>query len=137
MGSPLKLSPRSRVPELPTLADLLQQPAVRDGLQWFSRERHWITEQHVQLCRIPAPTFLEGRRAEWMVAQLRILGWDARIDRGGNVVAWPEAARGPFVALTAHLDTVLAPRVAEDIRIEPDGTLRGPGVSDNGAGLAA
>jgi acetylornithine deacetylase/succinyl-diaminopimelate desuccinylase-like protein len=41
------------------------------------------------------------------------------------------------VALTAHLDTVLAPRVQEDIRVEPDGTLRGPGVSDNGAGLAA
>ncbi len=72
-----------------------------------------------------------------MVAQLRTLGWDARIDRGGNVIAWPEATRGQFVALTAHLDTVLAPRVAEDIRIEPDGTLRGPGVSDNGAGLAA
>ena len=101
------------------------------------RERQWINEQHVQLCRIPAPTFLEGRRAEWMVAQLRCLGWDARIDRGGNVVAWPEGARGPFVALTAHLDTVLAPRVPEDIRVEPDGTLRGPGVSDNGAGLAA
>lgn len=72
-----------------------------------------------------------------MVGQMRALGWDARVDRGGNVISWPEAARGPFVALTAHLDTVLAPRVPEDIRVDPDGTLRGPGVSDNGAGLAA
>ncbi len=40
------------------------------------------------------------------------------------------------MALTAHLDTVLAPRIKEDISVEPDGTLRGPGVSDNGAGLA-
>ena len=53
------------------------------------------------------------------------------------MTAWSEGARGPFVALTAHLDTVLAPRVPEDIRVEGDGTLRGPGVSDNGAGLAA
>lgn len=44
---------------------------------------------------------------------------------------------GPYVALTAHLDTVLAPRVKEDITVEPDGRFRGPGISDNGAGLAA
>lgn len=138
MGSPLKLSPRTRGAEQhPSLSELIQLPAIREALQWFSRERQWITEQQLQICRIAAPTFLEGRRAEWMVAQLRNLGWDARIDRGGNVIAWPEATRGQFVALTAHLDTVLAPRVAEDIRIEPDGTLRGAGVSDNGAGLSA
>jgi acetylornithine deacetylase/succinyl-diaminopimelate desuccinylase-like protein len=106
-------------------------------MAWFARERAWINQQHLQLCRIPAPTFLEGQRAEWMVAQLRSYGWDARIDRGGNVTAWFDGSRGPFVALTAHLDTVLAPRVPEDIRVDGDGTLRGPGVSDNGAGLAA
>jgi acetylornithine deacetylase/succinyl-diaminopimelate desuccinylase-like protein len=39
--------------------------------------------------------------------------------------------------LTAHLDTVLAPRTPDDIKVQPDGTFRGPGVSDNGAGLAA
>src|SRR3954447_2875134 len=138
MGSPLKLSPKTRGSEQhPSLSELIQLPAIREAMQWFSRERQWITEQHLQLCRIPAPTFLEGRRADWMVTQLRTLGWDARIDRGGNVIAWPESSRGPYVALTAHLDTVLAPRVPEDIRLEPDGTLRGPGVSDNGAGLAA
>ncbi len=137
MGSPLKITPRTRPSDIPQLNELLQAPAIREGLLWFSRERSWINEQHLQLCRIPAPTFLEGRRAEWMVNALRGLGWDARIDRGGNVIAWPEATRGSFVALTAHLDTVLAPRVPEDIRLDGDGTMRGPGVSDNGAGLAA
>ena len=53
----------------------------------------------------------------------------------GNVVAQVDAnARGPFIALTAHLDTVLAPRTPDDIKIQPDGTMLGPGVSDNGAG---
>ncbi|MBC8164594.1 MAG: M20/M25/M40 family metallo-hydrolase [Bryobacteraceae bacterium] len=137
MGSSLKSTPPSRPPDPVPLSELVQTQTVRESLQWFARERQWINEQHLNLCRIPAPTFLEGRRAEWMVTQFRALGWDARIDRGGNVVAWPEAARGPFIALTAHLDTVLAPRVPEDIRLEPDGTFRGPGVSDNGAGLAA
>ncbi len=45
--------------------------------------------------------------------------------------------RPPYVALTAHLDTVLAPRTKEDISVDADGRFRGPGVSDNGAGLAA
>ena len=44
---------------------------------------------------------------------------------------------GPLIALTAHLDTVLAPRTKEDISIDREGDMRGPGVSDNGAGLAA
>jgi tripeptide aminopeptidase len=108
---------------------------VRECLQWFTREKQWINEMHLQLCRIPAPTFLEGERALWFVEQLRALGWDASIDRAGNVVAW--LGDGPYVALTAHLDTVIAPRAKEDITIEADGRFRGPGVSDNGAGLAA
>ena len=41
------------------------------------------------------------------------------------------------MALTAHLDTVIAPRNKDDIAVEPDGRFPGPGVSDNGAGLAA
>src|ERR1700716_3336566 len=118
---------------------LLRSSNVRDLLQWFSRERQWINEQHVQLCRIPAPTFLEQKRADWMVAQFRALGWEARIDRAGNVIAQVQAKPAPssYVALTAHLDTVLAPRTSEDISIAPDGRLTGPGVADNGAGLAA
>src|SRR5580700_1241583 len=111
---------------------------IRECLQWFTREKQWINDIHLQLCRVPAPTFLEQERAEWIVAQFRNLGWEAHIDRAGNVIATPHAhAEGPYVALTAHLDTVLAPRIKEDIGVEPDGRFRGPGISDNGAGLAA
>ncbi len=39
--------------------------------------------------------------------------------------------------MTAHLDTVLAPRTEDEIKVAADGRLLGPGVSDNGAGLAA
>jgi tripeptide aminopeptidase len=113
-------------------------PGMRECLQWFTREKLWINDIHLQLCRVPAPTFLEQERAEWTAAQFRNIGWESHIDRAGNVVAMPDAhSDGPYVALTAHLDTVLAPRVKEDIGIEPDGRFRGPGVSDNGAGLAA
>ncbi|HUS08188.1 MAG TPA: M20/M25/M40 family metallo-hydrolase [Bryobacteraceae bacterium] len=119
--------------------NLLQSKWVRELMQWFTRERQWINEQHLQVCRIPALTFLEQKRAEWMVAQFKSLGWEARLDRGGNVIAQLDAKPQPasFVALTAHLDTVLAPRKAEEIGVAADGTFTGPGVADNGAGLAA
>ena len=128
--------------ESPPLAKLLAEaadsPALRDALQWFVREKQWINEQHLQLCRVPAPTFFEQRRAEWMLAQFRSIGCVARIDRAGNVIAHPvENREGPYIALTAHLDTVLSPRNNEDVFVAPDGRLNGPGVSDNGAGLAA
>jgi acetylornithine deacetylase/succinyl-diaminopimelate desuccinylase-like protein len=117
---------------------LADRPGIREALQWFTREKQWVNEIHLQLCRVPAPTFLEQQRAEWLAAQFRSIGWHVGIDRAGNVLASLEAEpQGPLIALTAHLDTVLAPRLKEDISVDPDGDLRGPGVSDNGAGLSA
>src|ERR1019366_8956970 len=121
-----------------SVAGLVALPAVRACLDWFRRERVWITEQHLKLCRIPAPTFFEQKRAEWIAARFRDLEWDSKIDRAGNVVAsFPGRRETPQIAVTAHLDTVLAPRAPEDIKAQPDGKLLGPGVSDNGAGLSA
>jgi acetylornithine deacetylase/succinyl-diaminopimelate desuccinylase-like protein len=117
------------------LGGLTENRVVRECLQWFTREKQWINEVHLQLCRIPAPTFLEGERAEWFVEQFRSFGWEASLDRAGNAVA--VVGEEPFIGLTAHLDTVIAPRNKDEITIEPDGRFRGPGVSDNGAGLTA
>jgi tripeptide aminopeptidase len=117
------------------LGEFTENRAVRECLQWFTREKQWINDIHLQVCRVPAPTFLEQERAAWFLEQIRSYGWNASIDRAGNVVA--ALGDGPYVALTAHLDTVIAPRNKEDISVETDGRFRGPGVSDNGAGLAA
>jgi acetylornithine deacetylase/succinyl-diaminopimelate desuccinylase-like protein len=114
---------------------LAELQEVKERLQFFTREKQWINEIQLQVCRVPAPTFLESERAAWVLEQLRGFGWEAAIDRAGNVIATSGAE--PFVALTAHLDTVLAPRNKEDISLDTDGRLHGPGVSDNGAGLAA
>jgi acetylornithine deacetylase/succinyl-diaminopimelate desuccinylase-like protein len=120
------------------VSEIANAPAIREALQFFARDKQRITEQQLQLCRVSAPTFFEQKRAEWMLAQFKALGAVTRIDRGGNVIAHPvENREGPYVALTAHLDTVLAPRNIEEVSIDPDGRLHGPGVSDNGAGLAA
>ena len=121
-----------------SVGELAESPGVRECMQWFTRERQWINEQHTRLVRIPAPTFFEQQRAEWMAAQFSSLGCKVQTDGAGNIVARPiKTPEAPSVVLSAHLDTVLAPRSPSEIVVEPDGKLRGPGVADNGAGLAA
>ena len=73
-----------------------------------------------------------------MADQFRALGCGAEIDRAGNVVAsaparWRRAAGGShgasrYRAGAAHQG---------EITVDGDGKLLGPGVSDNGGGLAA
>jgi len=115
--------------------EIAELAGVKDCLQFFTREKQWINEIQLQLCRVPAPTFMEQERAAWFLEQFRGFGWETSIDRSGNVIA--VSGGEPFVALTAHLDTVLAPRTKDDISTGADGRFHGPGVSDNGAGLAA
>ena len=120
------------------VGDLADRPGVREALQHFTKDKQWVNDIHLQLCRVAAPTFHELARAEWMAAQFRALGWHAGIDSEGNVlVSLDPHPDGLLVAMTAHLDTVLAPRIKEDISVDPEGVMQGPGVSDNGAGLAA
>ena len=122
----------------PPLGALAESDGVRECLQFFTREKRWINERHLEICRIPAPTFQEQERAAHLAGLLGGMGYETQIDRAGNVVTPVVYDRGaPFVAVTAHLDTVLAPRLAGDIELRPNGVLAGPGVADNGAGLAA
>ncbi len=129
------------------LGELAEQPGIREALQWFTREKQWVNDIHLQVCRVPAPTFMEQERAEWMSSTLRSFGWHTAIDRAGNVLAslmpgfgpqnLTQGSDGPLVALTAHLDTVLNPRSKDDISVDAAGDFHGPGVCDNGVGLAA
>jgi tripeptide aminopeptidase len=129
--------PPSLAPGVPSVTALAAARGIKEALLLLSKDKQWVNEKHLALCRIPSPTFFEQKRAEWMQQQFRALGCEATIDPAGNVVAFlsPNPA-GPYVAVTAHLDTVLAPRTPEEVYTQPDGTFRGPGVSDNGAGLA-
>jgi hypothetical protein len=117
---------------------LAESEGARECLQFFTREKRWINERHLEVCRIPAPAFQEQDRATYLARVLNDIGAEAQIDRAGNVTASFLYQRGaPFVALAAHMDTVLAPRLASDVALKPNGRMEGPGVSDNGAGLAA
>ena len=54
-----------------SISGLTHAPGVRACQEWFRKERAWINEQHLSLCRIAAPTFFEQKRAEWMAEKFR------------------------------------------------------------------
>jgi tripeptide aminopeptidase len=120
------------------IAQIAGRSELTEAQRWFVRERSWINDVHLQLCRIPAATFFERQRADWFRLQLENLGWTAHIDRAGNVLATFGEAEGPrTLVVSAHLDTVFAPNRPEEVYFAPDGRIIGPGTSDNGAGLSA
>ena len=86
------------------VSEIAQSGGMREALRWLTREKQWITDMQIQLCRIPAPTFLEHERAAWMLNQFRELGCTAHIDQVGNVIAAPDrvADNLPIIAITAH-----------------------------------
>src|SRR6185437_14495838 len=56
--SPLSTLAR-RAPSVRRIAQLAEQPHLAAAQKWFTRERTWINDIHVQVCRIPAATFFE------------------------------------------------------------------------------
>jgi tripeptide aminopeptidase len=97
-----------------------------------------IVRVQVAVSEIAAPTGEEQRRAAWIARRFTSLGLsDIRSDAAGNVIGRRRGVRaGPAVAVCAHLDTVFPRGTA--VRVRQDGELLlGPGIGDNGRGLAA
>jgi tripeptide aminopeptidase len=114
-----------------------------DAYRDLSRERRWLTEREadvlrsqVEIARIPAPTGDERERALHVASELEAAGLSASIDEAGNVVALASGAyEAAPVVVCAHLDTVFPEETDLDVR--RDGSrLVGPGICDNGRGLA-
>jgi tripeptide aminopeptidase len=111
--------------------------AVRSALGWFSRNLTLINEQQAHLTEIPAPPFQEAQRAVAVRALLAASGLQVSIDQTGNVIGELRGATDKeLVMLSAHLDTVFPP--GTDVTVHRDANrMSGPGISDNGTGLAA
>lgn len=87
----------------------------------------------LELAAVPAPTFSEGARADWL--ERRLAGAPGRSERdpAGNLL-WRWGAGRPRVLVLAHLDTVFPAETP--LRFERSGArLVGPGIGDNAAAL--
>lgn len=97
-----------------------------------------ILRSQIAVAQIAAPTGEEAERGAWVSRRFRDCGLsDIHTDAAGNVIARRPgaAASAEPVVICAHLDTVF-PRET-DLAIRRDGErLVGPGINDNGRGLA-
>lgn len=113
-------------------------PPLQEACAHLEAINAQVLEWQCAVTRIAAPTGAESARAAWMAAQFAALGWsDVRVDATGNVIArrpGGDATRSA-VWCCSHLDTVFDGVVPQ---VELRGTrLTGPGIGDNGRGLAA
>jgi tripeptide aminopeptidase len=120
---------------------VFQNTRVRAALDWLEKNSGAVTETQIRLTEIAAPPFQESERAQAMKKLFESAGLPAQIDKTGNVIAVLRGASGKTgqtesVVISAHLDTVFPPGTATRVRRE-GGRLIGPGISDNGTGLAA
>jgi acetylornithine deacetylase/succinyl-diaminopimelate desuccinylase-like protein len=116
---------------------LAQNPQVQAALAWFETHLNWINDEQARLTEIPAPPFAETKRAEAVKVLLAAVGLDVHLDKMGNVIGELRGANDSEVVLVAaHLDTVFPADTEIKVRREK-GKMYGPGISDNGTGLAS
>ncbi|MGH9717831.1 MAG: M20/M25/M40 family metallo-hydrolase [Candidatus Acidiferrales bacterium] len=119
------------------VAKIAEDSRCARAFAWIERNCSWVTEQQIRLTEIPAPEFHESRRAEALKALLSVAGFKVRLDSVGNVVAErPGSDKEKVVLLAAHIDTVFPEDTDVSVRRESR-RLIAPGISDNGAGIAA
>jgi tripeptide aminopeptidase len=119
------------------VARLAAQSEVRTALAWFRSHEPRLAEYQVEAARIAAPPFGESARGAWLADRFREIGLsEVTIDSVGNVFGVHAGYGSRYVALSAHIDTVFPATTPLNIR-QQGSKLYGPGVSDNGAGIAA
>jgi len=101
-----------------------------------------VTELAVQIQKIPAPTFEEKKRAEFVCALFAEEGLvDVSIDEAGNAYGRLQAGQARVASakpliISAHLDTVF-PLNTDLTATRTTGQIHGPGLGDNSLGVAA
>ena len=97
-----------------------------------------VIDLAIQIQQIPAPTFGEAERAEFVRALFDSEGLaDVSVDPLGNVFArLPGIKDGKPLIISAHTDTVFP--LDTDLRLSRGpGLVHGPGLGDNSLGVAA
>lgn len=112
-------------------------PQVRAAFEWFRAQESQFALWQLEATRVAAPPFAEAARGAWLAERFREIGLiDVHTDEVGNVFGVRLGRSDRWVALSAHIDTVFPAATPLNIR-QQGSRLFGPGVSDNGAGIAA
>jgi acetylornithine deacetylase/succinyl-diaminopimelate desuccinylase-like protein len=106
--------------------------------QFLPTLTEWTIKQAIRIQQIPAPTFAEAQRAQYVAAQFAALGLThIHTDDEANVYGLLPGLQPhvPGILISAHTDTVFAAETDLTVRYEYD-TIYGPGLGDNSMGVA-
>ncbi|MBV8848242.1 MAG: M20/M25/M40 family metallo-hydrolase [Methylobacteriaceae bacterium] len=119
------------------VARITASASYKAAMAALSADHDRIVADNIALTEVPAPPFKEAAKSKAFLDLLSKLGLeDVTTDAEGNVTGLRRGkARGPLLAVAAHLDTVFPE--GTDVHVKRDGTiLRAPGVGDDTRGLA-
>jgi len=106
-------------------------------IEFSSQTTAQILELACTLQQIPAPTFNEQPRLQFLRGLWQNLGFDSiQMDAAGNLLACLPGSGGRPLVLTAHADTVHPLGTDLTLTREAD-RLLGPAIGDNSLGVAA
>jgi len=121
------------------VARLAELREVHDAFAWFRAHARELEDIQLEVTGIPAPPWGEAARSQWLRNRFEQAGLvEVHQDELGNVFGVRPGGNGaaPYLALSAHLDTVFPPDTSIQVSRE-DGKLHGPGISDNASGITA
>jgi len=122
-----------------TVAQVSELRRVHEAFAWFRAHGRQLEELQLQVTSIAAPPWGEAGRSEWIKARFSELSLaEVHEDEIGNVFGIRPGSdpNAPYIALSAHLDTVFPPGTEISVRRD-GGKLYGPGISDNSSGIIA
>ena len=112
---------------------------VHKAFSWFRSQARDLEELQMRATAVPAPPWAEAARGQWLAERFTELSLtDVHRDELGNVFAVRPGIdpAAPFIALSAHIDTVFPADTVISVRRDAD-KLYGPGISDNSSGITA
>lgn len=137
LSMPLRSSLAAQTPRQAGASEVAYSAQARAAMDWFEPNLSSINEIQAKLAEIPAPSFQEEQRAAAVEPLLTAAGLTVHRDKIGNVIGELRGTNEKEIVLVAaHLDTVFP--AGTDVKVRREGSkMAGPGISDNGTGLAA
>ena len=117
--------------------ELLKCTDVQEALQFLREDDERTLREHLEMCQIPAPSYEEGEKAEYVRKKMMDAGLeDVHIDEVGNVLGtWKGTGDGPRIMIAGHTDTVF-PRET-DLTLKKEGERYScPGIGDDTRAVA-
>lgn len=119
------------------MEELTRQERVQRALEYIRRDDERTLREQLEMCQIPAPSYMEREKARYVLGKFREIGLeDVYMDDIYNVFGTIRGSgEGPRLMLAAHTDTVFP--AGTDVTVKREGSRYiCPGINDDTRAVA-